>query len=147
MGRDDPRAKQGSCLSPPPRQTLYGYATLRQAHECVAERECVGLRNQGAPADGRSYRWCATERGAICAVLTTLVISGQQEDQSSVTKMQWRRRSLTALLRWPLPVVSSTRMTSPAPMMRASPSLAVICTPLTRLMIYCRRGAVCQSRS
>src|SRR5918999_6242556 len=108
MGHDDPRTKQGSCLSPPPRQTLYGCATLRQAHECVAERRCAELRSPEAPADGRSYRWCAAKRGAICAVLIRLVTSGQQEDQSSVTKMQWRRRSLTALLRWPLPVVSST---------------------------------------
>ena len=30
---------------------------------------------------------------------------------------------------------------------RLSPSLAVICTPPSRLMMYCRRGAGCQSRS
>ena len=35
----------------------------------------------------------------------------------------------------------------PAPIVRASPSLAVICTPASRLMMYCRRGAGCQSRS
>src|SRR5262245_1497910 len=66
---------------------------------------------------------------------------------SSATKMQLRTRALTALLRCPLPVVSSTRSTSPAPMTRDSPSLAVISTPLSRLMMYCRRGAGCQSRS
>src|SRR5439155_1114007 len=32
-------------------------------------------------------------------------------------------------------------MTSPAPMTRLSPSLAVIWTPASRLMMYCRRGA------
>ena len=52
-----------------------------------------------------------------------------------------------ALLRWPLPLTSSTRMTSPAPMTRDSPSLAVICTPASRLMMYWRRGAGCQARS
>src|SRR5206468_3344102 len=66
---------------------------------------------------------------------------------SSVTKMQWRRRPSSALERWPLPEVSSTRMTSPAPILRDSPSLAVICTPASRLMMYWRRGAGCQSRS
>jgi hypothetical protein len=54
---------------------------------------------------------------------------------------------IDSMLRCPLPVVSSTRSTSPAPMTRDSPSLAVICTPLSRLMMYCRRGAGCQSRS
>src|SRR5712691_1316899 len=67
--------------------------------------------------------------------------------QSRVTKMQLRIRSLSALLRCPFPVVSSTSNISPAPMTRDSPSLAVICTPLSRLMMYCRRGAGCQSRS
>src|SRR5262249_18450991 len=52
-----------------------------------------------------------------------------------------------ALDRCPLPHVSSTRITSPAPICRASPSLAVICTPASRLMMYCRRGAGCQLRS
>ena len=36
---------------------------------------------------------------------------------------------------------------APAPIVRASPSLAVICTPASRLMMYWRRGAGCQSRS
>src|SRR2546428_5729 len=53
----------------------------------------------------------------------------------------------SALERCPLPPVSSTRITSPAPIRRVSPSLAVICTPASRLMMYCRRGAGCQSRS
>ena len=43
--------------------------------------------------------------------------------------------------RWPLPVVSSTSSTSPAPMSRVSPSLAVIRTPSSRLTMYCRRDA------
>ena len=68
-------------------------------------------------------------------------------DYSTGTKMQWRIFPSTAFDRWPLPLVSSTRITSPAPMIRASPSLAVICTPASRLMMYCRRGAGCQSRS
>src|SRR5579862_4503929 len=42
--------------------------------------------------------------------------------------------------RWPLPWVSSTRITSPAAMKRASPSLAVIFTPASRLTMYCRLG-------
>jgi hypothetical protein len=37
-------------------------------------------------------------------------------------------------------------MTSPAPITRLSPSLAVIFTPASRLTMYCRRGAGCQSR-
>src|SRR5262245_7426591 len=37
-------------------------------------------------------------------------------------------------------------MTSPAPMNRLSPSLAVIFTPASRLTMYCRRGAGCQPR-
>jgi integrase/recombinase XerC len=45
---------------------------------------------------------------------------------------------------WPLPVVSSTKTISPAPMWRVSPSLAVIETPPARLITYCRRGARCQ---
>ena len=36
---------------------------------------------------------------------------------------------------------------APAPILRASPSLAVISTPASRLMMYWRRGAGCQSRS
>ena len=40
--------------------------------------------------------------------------------------MQWRTCSPTAFERWPLPAVSSTRRTSPAPITRLSPSLAVI---------------------
>ena len=40
--------------------------------------------------------------------------------------------------------MSSTRMTSPAPISLASPSLAVIFTPASRLMMYCRRGAGCE---
>src|ERR1700730_14930691 len=55
--------------------------------------------------------------------------------------MQWRSFPSMALERWPLPVVSSTRMTSPAPMTRLSPSLAVIWTPASRVMMYWRRGA------
>ena len=39
-----------------------------------------------------------------------------------------------------MPVVSSTRMTSPTPINRLSPSLAVIFTPASRLTMYCRRG-------
>ena len=38
--------------------------------------------------------------------------------------------------RWPLPVVSSTRIISPAPMTRTSPSLAVIFTPASRFTMY-----------
>ena len=53
------------------------------------------------------------------------------------TKMQLRILLSSALDRCPLPVVSSTRMTSPAPILRLSPSLAVICTPASRLMM-CR---------
>src|SRR5262249_52978766 len=67
--------------------------------------------------------------------------------QSSVMKMQWRIFASIAFDRWPLPHVSSTSTTSPAPMRRASPSLAVIWTPASRLTMYCRRGAGCQSRS
>src|SRR5581483_4032086 len=63
------------------------------------------------------------------------------------TKMQWRSLPSKAFDRWPLPQTSSTRITSPAPMRRDSPSLAVICTPASRLMMYWRRGAGCQSRS
>src|SRR6266852_963218 len=66
---------------------------------------------------------------------------------STGTKIQWRILPSTAFDRCPLPEVSSTRITSPAPMIRASPSLAVIRTPASRLMMYCRRGAGCQSRS
>src|SRR5712675_1143404 len=48
---------------------------------------------------------------------------------STGTKMQLRILPPTAFDRCPLPVVSSTKITSPAPITRASPSLAVICTP------------------
>jgi hypothetical protein len=61
------------------------------------------------------------------------------------TKMEWRILPSTACEKWPLPCVSSTSSTSPAPMMRFSPSLAVIETAPSRLMMYCRRGAGCQS--
>src|SRR4030095_16314089 len=50
----------------------------------------------------------------------------RSSDQSTGTKMQWRILPSTAFERWPLPVVSSTRMTSPALITLASPSLAVI---------------------
>src|SRR5437867_9478508 len=67
--------------------------------------------------------------------------------QSTGTKIQWRGLPSSALERCPFPHVSSTRITSPAPIRRVSPSLAVICTPASRLMMYCRRGAGCPSRS
>src|SRR4030088_3300770 len=60
-------------------------------------------------------------------------------------KIEWRILLSTWSDKWPLPVVSSTRMTSPAAMNRLSPSLAVIFTPASRLTMYCRRGAGCQS--
>src|ERR1700761_668774 len=63
------------------------------------------------------------------------------------TKIECRIWLLTDLDRWPLPVTSSTRMISPAPITRDSPSLAVSSTPASRLMMYCRRGAGCQGRS
>ena len=56
-----------------------------------------------------------------------------------------RGRSLIAIDWWPLPHVSSTRSTSPAPITRYSPSLAVTRTPLSRFTMNCRRGAGCQS--
>src|SRR5207247_1256998 len=58
--------------------------------------------------------------------------------QSTGTKMQWRGLPSSALERCPFPHVSSTRITSPAPIRRVSPSLAVICTPASRLMVHCR---------
>jgi hypothetical protein len=42
--------------------------------------------------------------------------------------------------------MSSIRITSPVPMMRVSPSLAVIWFGPSRLTTYCRRVAVCQSK-
>jgi hypothetical protein len=59
--------------------------------------------------------------------------------------MEWRIFPDTAFETCPLPVVSSTSSTSPAPMMRVSPSLALMLTPPSRLMMYCRRGAGCHS--
>ena len=59
-------------------------------------------------------------------------------------KIEWRILFSMWSERWPLPVVSSTRITSPAAMKRLSPSLAVIFTPASRLTMYCRRGAGCQ---
>src|ERR1700730_4303463 len=66
---------------------------------------------------------------------------------STGTKIERRILPPTDFDRWPLPVISSTSTTSPAPIVRASPSLAVICTPPSRLMMYCRRGAGCHDRS
>src|SRR3984893_4847274 len=63
------------------------------------------------------------------------------------TKIECRILPSTCCDKWPLPVVSSTRITSPTPITRLSPSLAVIFTPASRLMMYCRRGAGCQSMS
>jgi hypothetical protein len=63
------------------------------------------------------------------------------------TKIECRILPSTCCDKWPLPVVSSTRITSPTPITRLSPSLAVIFTPASRLMMYCRRGAGCQSIS
>ena len=45
------------------------------------------------------------------------------------TKIVWRGLPPDDLVMWPLPVVSSTRTLSPAPMWRVSPSLAVIEIP------------------
>ena len=61
------------------------------------------------------------------------------------TKIEWRIWPEMALEKCPLPDVSSTSSTSPAPMMRVSPSLAWMLTPPSRLMMYCRRGAGCHS--
>ena len=56
------------------------------------------------------------------------------------TKMECRSFPSTFWERWPLPEMSSTRMTSPASMTRVSPSLAVNWTPPFRLMMYWRLG-------
>ena len=45
------------------------------------------------------------------------------------TKIECRILPSTCCDKWPLPVVSSTKITSPTPMTRLSPSLAVIFTP------------------
>ena len=63
------------------------------------------------------------------------------------TKIECRISLFTDFDRCPLPVMSSTSTTSPAPMTLASPSLAVSCTPASRLMMYCRLGAGCHGRS
>src|SRR3984893_2541691 len=70
-----------------------------------------------------------------------------QASYSTGTKIECRILPSTCCDKWPLPVVSSTRTTSPTPISRLSPSLAVIFTPASRLMMYCRRGAGCQSMS
>src|SRR3984957_17711692 len=66
---------------------------------------------------------------------------------STGTKIECRIFPPTDFDRWPFPVMSSPSTPSPAPIVRASPSLAVICTPPSRLMMYCRRGAGCHERS
>jgi hypothetical protein len=68
-----------------------------------------------------------------------------RDSYSIGTKIEWRILPEMALEKCPLPEVSSTSSTSPAPMMRVSPSLAWMLTPPSRLMMYCRRGAGCHS--
>jgi hypothetical protein len=64
--------------------------------------------------------------------------------QSIGTKIVWRGLSPDDLVMWPLPVVSSTRTITPAPIWHVSRSLAVIEMPPARLITYCRQGARCQ---
>jgi hypothetical protein len=65
---------------------------------------------------------------------------------STGTKIECRIFPSTCCDKGPLPVVSSTKITPPMPITRLSPSLAVIFTPASRWMMYCR-GARCQSMS
>ena len=64
---------------------------------------------------------------------------------SRVMNTEWRICPAMAWEMCPLPFVSSTNRISPAPISRTSPSLTVMRTPASRLMMYWRRGAGCQS--
>ena len=70
------------------------------------------------------------------------VVSHGESGRSGTGVTRSRDTALSGQFEFP-----STRITSPAPILRDWPSLAVICTPASRLMMYCRRGAGCQSRS
>jgi hypothetical protein len=74
-------------------------------------------------ARGRGILW---QRGARRRCFFCHCSVPAMRAYSSVTKMQFRSLPSIAFDRCPLPCVSSTRMTSPGPMRRASPSLAVI---------------------
>ena len=86
----------------------------------------------------------AGDRSFVCSCRATT--RAEPPGFSIRMKIEWRILPSTWSEGCPLPVVSSTRMISPGPMNRLSPSLAVSFTPASRLTMYWRRGAGCQSR-
>ena len=135
-----------------------GRGARRAAHQCrrhQAERELGGRGQPRLAAGRRPVAAGATPvpveswQGPALASFSRRTVAVKPAGRTGVhgTRTQWRGWLPTALEMCPRPLVSSIRITSPGPTMRVSPSLAVSSRPASRLMMYCARGAGCQSCS